>query len=73
MDNREKTIIKTSIFGIIANIILVAFKAFVGFIAGSISIVMDALNNLTDAISSVVTIIGTKLANKRPNKKHPYG
>ncbi len=71
--NREKTIIKTSIIGIIGNVILVAFKAFIGFIAGSISIIMDAINNLTDAMSSVITIIGTKLANKRPDKNHPYG
>ena len=73
MENREKTIIRTSIIGIIGNIILVSFKALVGFIAGSVSIIMDAINNLTDALSSVITIIGTKLANKRPNKKHPYG
>ena len=70
---REKEIIKTSFIGIIANVLLVGFKAFVGFVAGSISIIMDALNNLTDALSSIITIIGTKLSNKRPNKKHPYG
>ena len=73
VSNREKEIIKTSFIGIIANIMLVGFKAFVGFIAGSISIIMDALNNLTDALSSTITIVGTKLASKRPNKKHPYG
>ena len=72
-NSREKEIIKTSFIGIIANIMLVGFKAFVGFIAGSISIIMDALNNLTDALSSIITIVGTKLASKRPNKKHPYG
>ncbi len=71
--NRDKTIIRTSIIGIIGNILLVGFKATVGFIAGSISIVMDAVNNLTDALSSVITIIGTKLSNKRPDKKHPFG
>ena len=71
--NREKTIIRTSIIGITANILLVGFKAFVGFIAGSISIVMDALNNLTDALSSIITIIGTKLSNKKPDRKHPFG
>ena len=70
---REKEIIKTSFIGLIANVLLVGFKAFVGFVAGSISIIMDALNNLTDALSSIITIIGTKLSNKRPNKKHPYG
>ena len=71
--NREKTIIRTSIIGIIANILLVGFKAFVGFLAGSISIVMDALNNLTDALSSIITIIGTKLSNKKPDREHPFG
>ena len=71
--NREKTIIRTSIIGILANIGLVALKATIGFIAGSISIIMDAVNNLTDALSSVVTIVGTKIANKKPDRKHPYG
>lgn len=71
--NREKEIIKTSIVGILVNILLVGFKAFIGFLASSVSIIMDALNNLTDALSSLITIIGTKLAGKRPNKKHPFG
>ena len=71
--NRENKIIKTSILGIIVNLILVVFKATVGLIVNSIAIILDAVNNLTDAISSVVTILGTKLANKRPDKKHPYG
>ena len=72
-NKRQKEIIKTSFIGIIGNVLLVGFKAMVGFIAGSVSIIMDALNNLTDALSSLITIIGTKLAAKRPNKKHPYG
>jgi len=71
--NRDKEIVKTSIVGIIANILLVIAKAIIGIIAGAISIVLDAVNNLTDALSSVITIIGTKLANKKPDKKHPYG
>jgi len=71
--NREKTIIKTSIIGIIANVILVGFKATIGFISGSISIINDAINNLTDALSSTITIIGTKLSNKKPDRKHPFG
>ncbi len=70
---RTKKIIKTSVLGIIVNIVLVVFKAIIGIITGSIAIVLDAVNNLTDAISSVVTIVGTKLANRRPDKKHPYG
>ena len=70
---RNKTIIKTSIQGIIVNVILVIFKAIVGVIVNSIAIILDAVNNLSDAISSIITIIGTKLAGKRPDKEHPYG
>ena len=70
---REKTIIKTSIISIIANITLASFKAFVGFLANSIAIISDAINNLSDALSSIITIVGTKLAGKAPDKKHPYG
>lgn len=71
--DRNKKIVKTSIIGIITNVVLVAFKATIGLIVNSIAIILDAVNNLTDAISSIVTIIGTKLANKQPDKKHPYG
>lgn len=71
--DRHKKIVKTSVLGIIVNIILVIFKACVGFLSNSIAIVLDAVNNLTDVISSVVTIVGTKLANKKPDKQHPYG
>ena len=70
---RNKTIIKTSIQGIIVNIILVIFKAIVGVIVNSIAIILDAVNNLSDAISSIITIIGTKLAGRKPDKEHPYG
>lgn len=71
--NREKEIVKTSVIGIAVNVLLVGFKAFIGFLAMSVSIIMDAVNNLTDALSSLITIIGTKLAGKKPNKKHPFG
>ena len=71
--DRSKIIIKTSIKAIITNIVLVIFKATIGLIVNSIAIVLDAVNNLSDAISSIITIIGTKLANKAPDKKHPYG
>jgi len=71
--NREKIIVKTSLISIIFNIILAGFKAFVGFLANSIAIISDAVNNLSDALSSIITIIGTKLALKAPDKKHPYG
>ena len=71
--NREKVIVRTSIVGIIGNLLLVAAKAVIGFISGSISIVLDAVNNLTDSLSSIITIIGTKLSNRKPSKKHPFG
>ena len=73
MQDRSKKIVRTSIIGIIANLGLVAVKAIVGLFANSISIIMDAVNNLSDALSSVITIVGTKLAQKKPDAKHPYG
>ena len=72
-NNREKTIIKTSTISILANIILAGFKATVGLISHSIAIVSDAVNNLSDALSSIITIIGTKLAGKEADREHPYG
>lgn len=71
--DRSKVIIRTSIKAIIVNIILVIFKAFVGILANSIAIILDAVNNLSDAVSSIITIVGAKLANKAPDKEHPYG
>ena len=73
MQDRSKKIIQTSIIGILANLGLVALKAVVGLFANSISIIMDAVNNLSDALSSVITIVGTKLSQKKPDAKHPYG
>lgn len=70
---RDKKIVKISILGIIVNVILVVFKMIVGLLANSIAIILDAINNLSDALSSIITIIGTKLAGKKPDKKHPYG
>ena len=71
--NREKAIVKTSIIGIITNIFLAGFKAAIGIISNSIAVTLDAVNNLSDAMSSVVTIIGAKLGAKQPDKKHPLG
>ena len=73
VESRDQIIIRTSIIGIIANIFLAAFKAVVGLLANSIAVVLDAVNNLSDALSSVITIIGTRLAKKQPDRKHPYG
>lgn len=71
--NREKIIIRTSVIGIVTNVLLAAFKAVVGVIAGSVAIVLDAVNNTSDALSSAITIIGTRIAEKKPDKEHPFG
>ncbi|SEW42368.1 cation diffusion facilitator family transporter [[Clostridium] fimetarium] len=73
MSQREKQIIKTSFIGVGTNILLTIFKAVIGIASNSVAILLDAVNNLSDALSSVLTIIGTKLASKPANKKHPYG
>ena len=71
--NRSTQIIRTSVVGIVTNVLLAAFKALVGIISSSIAIVMDAVNNLSDALSSVITIIGTKLSQRPADRKHPFG
>ena len=71
--NRTNEIIRTSVIGIIANVLLSAFKAVIGIVSGSVSITLDAVNNISDAMSSLITIIGAKLSSKEPDKKHPYG
>ena len=70
---RDQIIVRTSVIGILTNVFLTVFKAATGVISGSIAITLDAVNNLSDALASVITIIGTKLASKKADKKHPYG
>lgn len=72
-NKRDKVIVRTSIFGIMANVLLSVFKMFVGLISGSIAIVLDSVNNISDALSSIVTIAGIKLSARQPDKKHPFG
>ena len=69
--NRSQKIIRTSIIGIVANVLLAAFKAVVGILANSVAIIMDAVNNLSDALSSVITIVGTKLSERPADREHP--
>ena len=71
--SRDTVIVRTSIVGILVNLLLVAFKATIGLLSNSIAIILDAVNNATDCLSSIITIIGTKLAGKHPDKKHPLG
>ena len=72
-EERERVIVRTSIIGILANVFLAAFKAGVGILSHSIAVVLDAVNNLSDAASSLITIVGTKLAAKEPDREHPFG
>ena len=71
--DRNRQIIRTSWIGIMANVLLAGFKATVGLLASSVAIVMDAVNNLSDALSSVITIVGTKLSQRPADRKHPFG
>ncbi|MBP5646255.1 MAG: cation transporter [Bacteroidaceae bacterium] len=71
--DRNRQIIRTSWIGIAANVMLAGFKAAVGMLASSVAIVMDAVNNLSDALSSVITIVGTKLSQRPADRKHPFG
>lgn len=72
-NEREREIVKASFVGIAGNMLLVVFKLIVGFMSNSIAIILDAVNNATDALSSIVTIVGTKIAGMRPNRRHPFG
>lgn len=70
---RESIILRTSFIGIGVNVLLAGFKAVVGFSTNSIAILMDAVNNLSDVLSSVITVAGAKLADRNPDFEHPFG
>ncbi|MBQ9287640.1 MAG: cation diffusion facilitator family transporter, partial [Bacteroidaceae bacterium] len=71
--SRNEQIIQTSYIGIATNVLLAGFKAAVGLVANSVAIVMDAVNNLSDALSSVITIVGAKLSQRPADQEHPFG
>lgn len=71
--NRNNQITKVSIVGIGANAVIAAFKVIVGLLSNSVAVLLDAVNNVSDALSSAITIIGVKLAGKKPDSKHPFG
>ena len=73
MKARNRKIIRVSILGVIVNLALAGFKIFVGLLSNSIAIILDAVNNFSDSLSSIVTIIGARFAGKGPDKKHPMG
>ena len=59
--------------GIVCNLLLFALKLLAGTISGSVSITADAVNNLSDASGSIVTLVGFKLASRPADDEHPYG
>lgn len=72
-NNRQQQIVRTGYLGILTNVVVAAGKAIVGMAAGSMAIVLDAVNNITDALSSVITIVGVKLAGRPADDEHPFG
>ncbi len=77
MDNRtmkrSAEIIRTSVIGVVVNVVLTIFKVIVGLMANSVAVMMDAVNNLSDAMSSVITIIGAMLSAHPADHEHPFG
>jgi len=71
--SNEQVALSAARNSIIINIVLSAFKLFAGIFANSAAMVSDAVHSFTDLISTVIAIIGVKLANKKPDKEHPYG
>ena len=70
---RDKYGYFAGIVGIVFNLLLFFIKLFVGIITGSIAVTADAFNNLSDTISSIITILGFRLSNLPPDKEHPFG
>ena len=72
-NSREGVVSATSILSVIVNLFVALMKVVVGLLASSIAIVSEGVNNATDALSSILTLVGTKLAAKAPDAKHPFG
>lgn len=70
---REGLVAATSVLGIIINVLIAAVKVAIGVFASSIAILSSGVNNATDALTSVLTLVGTKLSGKRPDARHPFG
>ncbi len=73
LEARENLGVASGFVGIICNVILCFFKFFIGAVTNSVSITADAMNNLSDAGSNIVTIAGARLSNKPVDKEHPFG
>lgn len=72
-NSRNSQITSVSIVGIGANAVTATFKVIVGLLSNSVAVLLDAVNNVTDALSSAITIIGVKLAGRKPDSRHPFG
>lgn len=72
-ETRQGVVMATSAVGIIVNVLLASIKVAIGILANSIAVISEGINNATDSLSSVITMVGAKLSNKRPTKKHPFG
>lgn len=72
-ENRDDIITATSGLGIVANIVLATTKVIIGLLASSIAIISEGINNFADVLSAVLTLLGSKLAQKHPDEKHPFG
>lgn len=72
-NDRQKIITKTSIIGILANLVIASVKIIIGIMANSLAIVSEGVNNASDSATSFIMLIGTKLSNKKPDKDHPFG
>ena len=70
---RERYCVLAGVLGIICNIVLFAVKVIIGSLMNSISILSDAFNNLSDMGSSIISILGAKMSNRRPDREHPFG
>lgn len=70
---RSRIIARTSALGVCANLFIALVKVILGIITSSIAIVSEGVNNATDALTSVLALVGAKLATKKPDKKHPFG
>lgn len=73
MESRLKIVYRASIVGIIINVLLATFKIIIGTIANAISVKLDGINNLSDAGSSFITLVGAAFAGRPADKKHPFG
>ena len=72
-NDREGAILVTSVMGIVINLIIASVKLVIGAAVSSIAIISEGVNNATDAVTSVLAVVGTKLSGKRPDRKHPFG